>query len=130
MNKPKVSAENFIDFLAATPVNATAMEAQRTNPVGSGELSHDTYTRLNHRLEPSSDSLWLEVKHEWEGLPMSKGQRPTNSYRLGAKNILGLRKILLSYRLQLGCHQYNWAATKVRVIQDAVRAFRANPWFR
>ena len=64
MNKPKVSHENFIDFLAATPVHATAMEAQRTNPVGFGESSHDAYIRLHHRLEPSSDSLWLEVKPE------------------------------------------------------------------
>ena len=63
MIKAKVSAENFIDFLAATPVNATAMEAQRTNPVGFGP-SHDAYNRLHHRLEPSSDSLWLEMKPE------------------------------------------------------------------
>ncbi len=41
-----------------------AMEAQRTNPVGFGEPSLDAYTRLHPRLEPSSDSLWLEVKHE------------------------------------------------------------------
>ena len=64
MNKAKVSDENFIDFLAATLVNATAMEAQRTNPVGFGEPSHDAYSRLHQRLEPSSDSLWLEVKPE------------------------------------------------------------------
>jgi len=41
VNKTKVTAENFIDFLVATPVNATAMEAQRTYPVGSGKPSHD-----------------------------------------------------------------------------------------
>jgi hypothetical protein len=28
MNKPKVTAEDFIDFLVAAPVNTTAMEAQ------------------------------------------------------------------------------------------------------
>ena len=64
MNKAKVIAEDFIDFLAATPVNATAMEAQRNNPAGSGEASHDAYTRLLHRLEPTNDVLWLEVKAE------------------------------------------------------------------
>ena len=64
VNKPKVTAEDFIVFLVATPVNATAMEAQRTNPVGSVEPSHDAYTRLLHRLEPSSENLWLEVKPE------------------------------------------------------------------
>jgi len=36
VNKAKVTAQDFIDFLVATPVNTTAMEAQRTNPVGSG----------------------------------------------------------------------------------------------
>ncbi|MCY2946290.1 MAG: hypothetical protein NT142_17490 [Planctomycetota bacterium] len=51
--------ENFIDFLAATPVNATAMEAQRTNPVGLGEPSPGAYPRLHHRLETSSDSIGL-----------------------------------------------------------------------
>jgi putative transposase len=64
VNKPRVTAEDFIDFLVATPVNATAMEAQRTNPVGPVEPSHDAYTRLLHRLEPSNDNLWLEVKAE------------------------------------------------------------------
>jgi hypothetical protein len=62
VNKTKVAAENFIDFLVATPVNATAMEAQRTYPVGSGKPSHDAYSRLLHRLGPTNDELWLEVK--------------------------------------------------------------------
>ena len=50
VNKPKVTAEVFINFLVATPTNATGMEVQRTNPVGFGEPSHDAYTRLLHRL--------------------------------------------------------------------------------
>jgi hypothetical protein len=37
VNKAKAIAEHFIDFLLATPVNATAMEAARTNSVGSGK---------------------------------------------------------------------------------------------
>jgi hypothetical protein len=32
--------------LVATSVNATAMEAELTNPVGSGETSLDAYARL------------------------------------------------------------------------------------
>ena len=64
MNKAKVTPDNFINFLVATPVNATAMEAQRTNPVGIGEPSHDAYTRLLHRLEPTSEAIWDEVKPE------------------------------------------------------------------
>jgi hypothetical protein len=58
VNYAKVTAEDFIDFLVATPVNATAMDAQRTNPVGSVEPSHNAYTLLLHRLEPSNDALW------------------------------------------------------------------------
>ncbi len=54
MSKPKVTAEDLIEFLVATPVNATAMEAERTSPVGSGEPSHDAYTLQLQRLEPSS----------------------------------------------------------------------------
>jgi hypothetical protein len=57
VNKPKIIAEDFIDFLVATPVNATAMEARWTYPVGSGEPSHDAYTRLLHRLEPTRGTL-------------------------------------------------------------------------
>ena len=64
MNKAKVTTEDFIDFLVATPVNAMAMEAQGTNPVGSAESSHDAYTRLLNPLEPTNDALWLEVKVE------------------------------------------------------------------
>jgi len=45
-------------------VNATAMDAQRTKPVGSVEPSHNAYTLLLHRLEPSNNALWLEVKAE------------------------------------------------------------------
>jgi hypothetical protein len=64
VNKLKVTAEDFIDFLDAKPVNATAKEAQWTNLIGPVEPSHDAYTRLLHRLEPSNDILWLEVKTE------------------------------------------------------------------
>ena len=57
-----VTAEDFIDFLVATQVNAKVMETQRTNLVGSVEPSHDAYTRLLHCLEPTNDALWFEVK--------------------------------------------------------------------
>jgi len=58
---PKVTSEDFTDFLVATPVNSTAMEAQSTSLVSSDEHSHDAYTRLLHRLEPSNDAQWLAV---------------------------------------------------------------------
>ena len=50
--------------MVATSVNATAMEARWTNPVGSGEPSRDAYARLLQRLEPTNDALWLDVKAE------------------------------------------------------------------
>ena len=64
MHQPKVTPEDLINFLVATPVNPTAMGAQRTSQAGSGEHSHDVYIRLLHRFEPSNDALWLEVKGE------------------------------------------------------------------
>jgi hypothetical protein len=48
VNKSKVTAEDFIDFLVATQVNPKAKEAQGP-------------ARLLHRLEPSNDILWLEM---------------------------------------------------------------------
>ena len=50
--------------MVATSVNATAMEAELTNLVGSGEPSRDAYTRLLQRVEPTNDALWLDVKAE------------------------------------------------------------------
>ena len=50
--------------MVATSVNATAMEAELTNLVGSGEPSRDAYARLLQRLEPTNDALWLDVKAE------------------------------------------------------------------
>ena len=40
------------------------MEAELTNPVGSGEPSQVAYTRLLHRLEATNDALLLEVNAE------------------------------------------------------------------
>jgi hypothetical protein len=62
MSQPKVSAAEFIDFLLATPTQATATEAQRTQPASADPAAHDAYTRLLHRLEPDSEALWAEVR--------------------------------------------------------------------
>jgi putative transposase len=62
MSQTKVVAAQFIDFLIATPVQATATEAQRTQPHAADPAAHDAYTRLLHRLEPDSDALWSEVQ--------------------------------------------------------------------
>lgn len=62
MSQSKVTECQFIDFLIATPSQATAMEAQRTQPDTADPAAHDAYTRLLHRLEPNSDALWAEVQ--------------------------------------------------------------------
>lgn len=64
MSQAKVTEFQFIDFLIATPSQATAMEAQRTQPDGANPAAHDAYTRLLYRLEPDSDALWVEVQPE------------------------------------------------------------------
>ncbi len=66
MPRPKVSDADFIDFLIATPRQATATEAVRTQPPPVDRrvaaAAHDAYTRLLHRLEPDAQALWEEVR--------------------------------------------------------------------
>jgi hypothetical protein len=64
MSQPKVTAAEFIDFLLATPTQATATEAVRTQPASPDPAAHDAYTRRLHRLEPDSEALWAEVQPE------------------------------------------------------------------
>jgi hypothetical protein len=61
MSQAKVSDFEFIDFLIASPRQGTATEAQRTQPDSDDPAAHDAYTRLLHRLEPTSEALWEEV---------------------------------------------------------------------
>lgn len=63
MARPKVTDVDFIDFLIATPRQATATEAQRTQPAAAADpAAHDAYTRLLHRLEPDSEALWADAR--------------------------------------------------------------------
>ena len=66
MPRPKVSDADVIDFLIATPKQATATEAARTQPPPAdprvAAAAHDAYTRLLHRLEPDSEALWADVR--------------------------------------------------------------------
>jgi hypothetical protein len=64
MSHPKVHAREYTDFLIATPLNATAAEAQRTQPESDDPAAHDAYTRLLYRLEPDAEALWTEVQPE------------------------------------------------------------------
>lgn len=59
----RTSPEEYIDFLMATPKAFSCVEASRVQPE-ERPISHDSLTRLLHRLEPSSDELWEEVKGE------------------------------------------------------------------
>jgi len=60
MNGPKVHANNYIDFLVATPKAFSATEAARVQPDAPARPAHDAYTRLLHRLEPDPGTLWAE----------------------------------------------------------------------
>lgn len=57
----KVSAEDYIDFLVASPRVVSGTEAARTQPARPDAPAHDAYTRLLHRLEPDAEALWAEA---------------------------------------------------------------------
>jgi hypothetical protein len=62
MNPPRVQAEDYIDFLIATPKAASATEAARVQPVRPRCPCHDAFTRLLHRLQPDPETLWQEAR--------------------------------------------------------------------
>lgn len=61
MNPPRVTAEDYAQFLLATPKASTCTEAGRVQPHGPDGPAHDAFTRLLHRLEPEPAELWAEV---------------------------------------------------------------------
>ncbi len=61
MNPPKVSDEDYINFLVATPRVCSGVEAARTTPKEDAAPAHDAFTRLLHRLEPDAETLWQEA---------------------------------------------------------------------
>jgi hypothetical protein len=61
MNLPKVSDEDYITFLVATPRACSGVEAARTSAVAESPPAHDAFTRLLHRLEPDAETLWQEA---------------------------------------------------------------------
>jgi putative transposase len=62
MNPPRVQAEDYIDFLIATPKAASGTEAARVQPDKPKAPAHDAFTRLLHRLEPDAETLWVEAQ--------------------------------------------------------------------
>ena len=68
VNAPKVEADEYIDFLIATPKACSATEAARVHPDGPRPPSHDAFTRLLPRLEPDPEALWLEAEPQVGGM--------------------------------------------------------------
>lgn len=62
MNAPKVTDEDYINFIVATPRDVTATEAERVQPESQDAPSHDAFTRLLTRLEPDAETLWAEAR--------------------------------------------------------------------
>lgn len=61
MNPPKVTDQDYIDFLVATPKVCSGTEAARVQPEEPTKPAHDAFTRLLHRLEPEAATLWQEA---------------------------------------------------------------------
>ena len=61
MNAAKCSAEDYINFLIATPHSYSCVEAAKVQPGSGKPPAHDAFTRLLQRLEPDASALWQEV---------------------------------------------------------------------
>ena len=66
MNPAKVTDEDYIQFLLATPKVCSATEAARVQPEEAKAPAHDAFTRLLHRLEPDALTLWREAAPQVE----------------------------------------------------------------
>jgi hypothetical protein len=62
MNPPKVTDDDYINFIIATPRDVTATEAGRVQRESRNAPAHDAFTRLLQRLEPDAQTLWEEAK--------------------------------------------------------------------
>lgn len=62
MNPPKVTDEDYINFIIATPREVTATEVGRVQPESTDAAAHDAFTRLLSRLEPDAETLWREAR--------------------------------------------------------------------
>jgi hypothetical protein len=63
MNPPKVSDEDYINFLLASQGRYTCTEAARSQPEGcANNPSHDAFTRLLLRTPQDTGALWQEAE--------------------------------------------------------------------
>lgn len=60
MNKAKINENDYVNFVVATQVSYSCLEAGRVQLEGEAAAAHDAYTRLLHRLEPDATALWCE----------------------------------------------------------------------
>ncbi len=61
MNPPKVSALDYINFLLASPKQATCTEAAQCTSEGGKNPAHDAFNSLLHRQSPDTSTLWQEA---------------------------------------------------------------------
>jgi hypothetical protein len=62
MNPAKVNETDYIDFLIGTQRVYSCTEAARVQPDQENAPAHDAVNRLLHRLLPTTERLWTEVK--------------------------------------------------------------------
>jgi putative transposase len=62
MNAPRCDADDYIQFLIASPRSFSCSEAARVQPYSPWAPAHDAFNRLLHRLEPDPETLWDEAK--------------------------------------------------------------------
>lgn len=62
MNPPRVSEQDLVQFLVATPKVCSAAEAGRLHGQQPDAPAHDAFSRLLNRLEPDALTLWQEVE--------------------------------------------------------------------
>ncbi len=62
MNTAKVQAEDYVQFVLASPRQVTCAEAARVQPARAAPPAPDAFNRLLTRLEPDPEALWQEVR--------------------------------------------------------------------
>jgi putative transposase len=62
MNPAKYNEYEYINFLIASPKVYSCTEAARVQPEQANPPAHDAITRLLHRLELDSATLWAEAQ--------------------------------------------------------------------
>lgn len=102
MNRPKVDALDYIQFLIAAQRVFTCTEAAACQPEQKAPPAHDAFTRLLSRQPPDTAALWQEVK------PLIDPQR-------GAL-ILDDSTLDKPYGRQIDLVTYHWSGKHHRVV--------------